>query len=887
MTQYKSSGLSAYRTARYEQSSAPHLPASLTELVGREQEIAEISALLRRPELRLLTLVGPGGVGKTRLALEVARALTADFADGVCFVALASVSDTELVTPAIAQALSLWEAADRPLLEQVRDYLREKNLLLLLDNFEHLVAAAPRLVDLLVSGSRLRILVTSRAALRLSGEHEFAVSPLAVPDLSHLPLRADLAEVAAVRLFLQRTQAIKADFELTDANAHTIAEICVRLAGLPLAVELAAARTKLLPPRALLERLEHQLDILTGGARDLPLRQQTLRNTIQWSYDLLSLDERRLFRRLSVFAGGCTLHAATAIAQTENQAGNEDAQQPLQAVEGLISLIDKSLLQQTEQEGEQPRLMMLEMLQDYGLECLLEHGELGATRQAHAAYYLSLVETSKEHLFSRDAGEWLDLLEREYENIRAVLQWALEHEDKEAGTGLETAVRLGSTLWRFWTVRGHLTEGRSLLDRLLAASENGGDTVRERALLALGTLLWHQGDYLRIAELSEEQLSLCRQLGDQQGVAHTLIGLAGSALQQRRYAQARSLSEEALTICRATGDSWRTAVVLLLLGRMATSQGEYARAQQLLEESQMLYRTLGYAGDIAWPLIYLARNALVQGEPEKARPWLEEAVALCREAGNKPGLAHALCLLGQDALEQDEVSRAHSLLTDCHLINLETGNRRNISRSLFLLASVCALQGDTPRARLLYEQSLAQAMEQPGLVVPGLEGLAVVVTAEGQPTWAARLWGAAAVAHQSDNAILPPALRARIEQARATVRLQLGEAAFAQALSEGRTMTLPQVLAARGPIAISTSPRARPLPATPKGRSLRYPAGLSAREVQVLRLVAQGLTDSEVAEQLVISHRTVTTHLTSIYRKLSINSRAAAARFAAEHQLIT
>lgn len=426
-----------------------------------------------------------------------------------------------------------------------------------------------------------------------------------------------------------------------------------------------------------------------------------------------------------------------------------------------------------------------------------------------------------------------------------------------------------------------------MLERLLAASEKSGGPLQEKTLLALGTLLWHPGDYARIGEIGEKMLSLCQQLGDLQGIAHTLIGLAGLAVQQRNYARARSLTEESLAMCRAHGDTWRTAVVLLLLGRVASAQGEHARARQLLEESQVLYRKLGYAGDIAWPLIYLAHNAMMQGEHQQARSWLEEAVTLCREAGNKPGLAHALSLLGQEALEQGDVVRAHSLLSECHLLNQEAGNRHNIARSLFLLASVCALQGDMAQARLLYEQSLAQALEHRRLMASCLKGLAAVATAQGQPTWAARLWGAAENAQQGGAVILPQALRTSIGVAQATARIQLGEDRFALALTEGRTMTLEQVLAAQGPMTMSTTQKARQLPASPNRKSLTYPAGLTAREVQVLRLVAQGLTDAQVAEQLVISHRTVTTHLTSIYNKLGINSRAAAARFAAEHQLIT
>ncbi|HEY6408686.1 MAG TPA: NB-ARC domain-containing protein, partial [Ktedonobacteraceae bacterium] len=411
------------------------LPVPLTALIGREQEVRAICDLMRHPEVRLFTITGTGGVGKTRLALEVARVLRADFTDGTCFVPLAPVSDPARVMAAIAQALGLWEAAELPLEEQVHAALRDRHLLLLLDNFEQVVEGASQLVSLLASCPRLSMLVTSRATLHLSGEHEFPVPPLAVPDLTQMPSPETLTQRASVRLFVLRTQAIQPAFQLTPANARAIAEICVRLDGLPLAIELAAARSKLLPPQALLRRLSHRLEVLTGGAQDLPARQQTLRNTIQWSYDLLTEEEQRLFRWLSIFVGGWTLEAAEAVCQ----AGQEGGEQDSSVLEGIASLLDKSLVQQTEREGEEPRLVMLETLREFGLECLERQGELEAAQQAHVRYYLEFVEQAEPHLLGPEQLLWFERLEQELDNLRAILQAAITG-DAEVR---EIALRLG------------------------------------------------------------------------------------------------------------------------------------------------------------------------------------------------------------------------------------------------------------------------------------------------------------------------------------------------------------------------------------------------------------------------------------------------------------
>jgi predicted ATPase/DNA-binding CsgD family transcriptional regulator len=870
-----------------EESEAPGrapLPVPLTSFFGREREVAALAALLRQPSVRLVTLTGPGGVGKTRLGLHVAAEGSDTFADGVCFVPLDPVSDPAQVMPAIAKALGLWEALDRPLLDHVRDYLREQHLLLLLDNFEHVATAAPQLAALLVSCPRLHLLVTSRAALHLSGEYAFPVPPLPTPDLAQLEDAQALAQVAAVRLFVERAHAIHPAFQLTQANARTIAEICVRLDGLPLAIELAAARVKLLPPQALLQRLSHRLDLLTGGPRDLPTRQQTLRNTLQWSYDLLTSEEQRLFRWLSIFVGGCTLEAAETVCRAESFHASS-------VLEGVASLLDKSLVQQTEQEGEEPRLLLLETIRAFGLDCLHAHGEWEAAREAHAASYLHLAEEAYRHLFGGEAMPWFERMEHAYANLRAALEWALEDGDEETGSErrMETAVRLVSVLWRFWNIRGYMSEGRAFVERVLARSEKCREPVRLRALLAADRLAMYQEDAAWGKRLHEELLPLSQRLADRYAEGRALFGQAGAALLQRRdLGGARILAEQAQAEFRARGDHWMVAVMCLFLGRLSSAQGEEAAARHHLEEGLALYRGLGYAGDIAWPLIFLARQAIKLGEQTRARALLQEAIGLCRQVGNKWGLAHALGFLGQLTLEQGDLVDACALLTESLRLKQEAGNRRSAATSLFHLASALVLQGDIAQARPLYEQSLtiATTLGHWELVASCLQGLAVALTAQAHPLAAARLWGAAETLLQNSATALPRVLRARIARAQVRACTQLGDKAFAQALAQGRAMTAQQALACLPAIPPKAPHLSTPSSPTAPTRPAPSAAGLTTREVEVLRLVAQGLTDAQVAERLVISHRTVTTHLSSIYNKLGINSRAAAARFAAEHQLI-
>jgi predicted ATPase/DNA-binding CsgD family transcriptional regulator len=855
------------------------LPVSLTSLIGREHEVQALHALLLRPDVRLLTLTGTAGVGKTRLALEVARLLVHDFADGVHVVTLAPISDPTLVIPTIAHSMGLTESGLLPLLDLLKTSQREKQQLLLLDNFEQVITAATLLVELLEACPDVKILVTSREVLRLQAEHLFTVPPLALPDPQHLPDERSLAHIPAVHLFIQRTQAIKSDSHVTTDNAATIAEICLRLDGLPLAIELAAARINLLPPQALLARLSQRLTVLTSGARDVPERQRTLRNTLAWSYQLLPPQEQRLFRRLSVFVGGCTLEAVEAVCATL------DAETTAASVlDGVASLVDKSLLHQTEQVDGEPRYLMLETIREYGLECLQACGELEAVCRAHAAYYLRLAEAAEPQLSSAEQVQWLEQFEREHGNLQAALGWLITSEEREL------ALRFGGALWQFWRRHGHLSEGYGFLERTLAASEATAAPIRAKALIGAGVLAGELGNYAQAELLCEEGLRLSRDLEDLRGITTSLWMLGRAAYHKTEYAVARSLVEEALAVSQQVGSSWEMAHALDTLTFIAYDEGKYEEACMRGEECLLHARRAGDNKAIRNALFILGLAHFGADSQVKGDTLLEEFCALARAAGDERDLAWALVFLGGlRTCVLDAGASGRTLMEEGMMHARRVGDQEVIVCAGYWQALDAFMQGDNPVARALLEECLTVVMREVShrklLLVLCLELLGEVVTAQGEPVWAARLWGAAETVRTSTGLAMPPALLIIYEQFTASVCTQLGEEAFQAALEEGRGMTAEQALTAQGPVTMSM-PIPASLPSPPPTKTSSYPSSLTAREVEVLRLVAQGMTNEQMAKQLVISPRTVNTHLTSIFGKIGVSTRSAATRYAIDHHLI-
>jgi predicted ATPase len=734
----------AEASTRPSESRPSNLPVQRNAFIGREHEATALRQLLSRVDVQLVTLTGPGGIGKTRLALQVAAEAAAEFPGGVCFVPLSAVSDPALIASTIAQALGVRETGNQSSQESLKEYVSglDQPMLLLLDNFEHLVSAAPVITQMLTTGPKLKVAVTSQAPLHVYGEHEFPVPPLALPDLKSIPSLELLARLPAIALFVERAQAVKREFTLTKENAPAVASICARLDGLPLAIELAAARIKLLPPSAMLARLESRLNLLTGGARDLPTRQQTLRSTVDWSHGLLNTAEQALFRRLSVFTGGCTLEGVEAVCDTKSDLG-------IDILDGMASMVDKSLAQQVEQVDAETRFIMLSTIREYALERLAESDDEPATRRAHAAYYLVLAEEGAEDMVAHP--EWLDRFEIEHDNFRLALDHLIKTGDAEWG------LRLGAALFRFWETREHLKEGRDSIARLLALEGTAArPKLRARLLFAAAVLAGEQGDYEAARQLFEDSLETCLELNDTRGVAVALNALAVNARERGDLVGAAMLFERCVTIWKDLGDSADIARALSNLANLRKMQGEYAPASALYDECLTMFRKAGDGAGVAWTLNYQADVAREKADLVVARSYCEQSLAAFRQLRDSWGIATTLSDLASLHCDQGNDAEGRRLYGESIQMFQELGHKRGIARALECLAASAA-------ARSKAEESL-------------------------------HLAGAAAALRQRLGAPLTPTEQARLEKALEFARRTLGNAAGLTAWMEGWAMPVDQAV---------------------------------------------------------------------------------------------
>jgi predicted ATPase/DNA-binding CsgD family transcriptional regulator len=767
-----------------------NLPLERTSFVGRERELVEARRLLS--ERRLLTLCGPGGAGKTRLALAVARRLVERFEDGVWWIELAPVSDPELVPRATASALGVPEAPDLSPTEALVGHLEFREVLLVLDNCEHLIEACAELADaLLGSCPNLKLLATSREPLRVAGETNFVVPPLSLPDPGRSPSAAELAGYEAVGLFVERAGEADSGFKLTEGNAAAVARLCDKLDGIPLAVELAAARTRVLSVEQILEKLEDPLGLLTSGSRTTAARHRTLRATLGWSYDLLDEGERALFRRLSVFVGGFELGAAEEVGAGE---GVEDGR----VLDLLSGLVNKSLVVSEAEGVGARRYGMLEPVRQFGREKLEGSGEAPEVRRRHAEYYLALAERAEPELLGPDQGLWFQRLRTEFANLREARAWSLEpHQEAERAL---LGLRLVAALWRFWNVEG-FEEGKQWLRAALEKDPGGLPAVRARALGGLGFILLFQQDYERAITALEEAVAIYKELGDRSGAALALANLGWAVVH----------------------------------GDHREGEGPFVEEAEALLAGELDGHVRAFLG------IGVAQAALGRGDLDSAAARLEESLALCRELGDRRSAAMALFVLGMTELRRGNLDRGTALLEEGARVALELGDR--------LGAPYFA------------------------------EGLAKSNALRGSPVRAARLWGGAEALREQIGVSLSKFDLANSDYERdvAAVRSALGEATFEVAWAEGRAMPFERAVE----YALEEPPASHDGADAPAGSAV-----LTPRELEILGLVAQGMSNREVATNLVLSTHTVHRHVSNALEKLGVSSRAAAVAQAARLGLL-
>jgi predicted ATPase/DNA-binding CsgD family transcriptional regulator/DNA-binding XRE family transcriptional regulator len=847
------------------------LPVTTTALIGRTAELAALRTLLLRSDVRLLTLTGAPGIGKTRLVIQAAADVGDAFADGVAFIPLAPISDANLVIPAITQALGVREAGKQPLIDALIAFLREKQFLLALDNFEQVLAAAPLIVRLLESAPRLTLLLTSRAVLRAPGEHEFVVPPLALPDVARLPGTQTLTEYAAVELFVLRSRAAQQAFALTEANAAAVAEICVRLDGAPLAIELAAARSKILPPQALLRRLDQRLTLLSGAA-DSDARHRTLHAAIAWSYDLLSSDEQTLFRRLGVFVGGCRLEAAEAVCSAEQQrsaGAAPPADTTIATLNRMAALVDQSLLQQTVDPDDEPRFTMLETIRVFALEQLEASGEAEEMRRRHAEYFLRVAEEVRPRLRGPDQKAWLDRVEADRNNLLTALAWS-QTDNVEETFGL----RLAAALYHFWYIRGYYREGRAWFAKTLRRGADADPSWRALVLSMASQLTWEQSDAEEAQALAEASLALARPIRHKDATCAALNTLCWIAYAQGDISTACERLEEALALHRETNSTAQIAYALNQLGYLAERQGNYAKAAECYEESLALYRQLNHERGIGTNLSGLAGLMQQRGEYRQARALYEESLAIARKLEHPNHIANGLNRLGRFAVLEGNIAQAMACFEESLALYKELGNQLGVAVVQLDTGAFYLLQGDVKRSTDYLEQSLT-AFRELGYKV-GIVGCLIyfssILRLQSAPERALCLLSAATALLEAIGETLDLFERIDYDRHLTAARAQLTPAAFDAAWAEGQQMTMEQAIE----LALEVAREAQSAPPQ------QPVAALTPRETDVLRLVAEGLTNREIAERLIISARTVNAHLNAIYAKLGVASRAAATRYAVE-----
>lgn len=757
---------------------ASTMPRHRTSLIGRDRDVAAIAKMLRQAEIPMLTLVGPGGVGKTRLAIAVAHTVEPDFRDSAAFISLEAVRDPTLVLPTIAAAFGLGDAGRASLADRLAERLHPLDLLLVVDNVEHVIEAAPELSHLLAACPSVKILATSRVALHLTGEHDVYINPLPIP--------------AAVELFAMRARAASSSFALTVDTAAAVAAICERLDGLPLALEIAAARIPALPPTALLARLDQSLTLLTGGARDRPDRLRTMRHAISWSYDLLSPGEQDLFRRLSIFVGGFTMDAAAAIAID-----------PREIVNDIGSLIEKSILSLAGTTADQePRYKMLETVREFGLEQMVRQGDASLTQQRHAAWFVTLAEMAAPELDRIHQAEWQDRLEGELPNLRLALTWATAHD-------LDTALRLGAALRQFWIVRGNLVEAHETLARMLSI-DGGTASLRARALVGMSWVRFAQGEIGACAALAEEALGLARDTGDRTGVLDALIAIGFShdhagtdGTAENPVLRATAALAEALTLARELADTRSIAMATYGHAMLATVANDSHRATALFTEALDGYEACGDRRSVGWTLVNLGVIAARQSDTAQAVSRLGRALDLFASLRDRWSAAHVLAHVARLALPVALLPAAVQMLAAADMVHQ-------------------------------------------------LGGVSLSVTDYGGRVYL-------------------------LEEA----RIALSGDDYAAAWLHGRSLTFDDAIAQAHLLMeriVAREARAAAPPTVP-------PFGLTQREREVLRMLASGLTDRKIADQLSVSPRTVSGHVANLLAKLDVPTRTAAASVAIRHGL--